>query len=374
VAASYHGVEIVRARPAAQSRVFRASAGVYFDPDDGCYEGTRLRPVVVARYRRRNPLRRIADVCQRRGLEVRAWTVCCHNSVLAERHPDMAIKDAFGTPDPTWLCPINPDVREYICGLVADLSRNYPLAAIELESPTFPPTTHRHTHRKVGAVLGEAGEFLSRLCFCESCRQRAVEDGVDAAMAGRSVRVWLEQLLEHGAWPMRRSGRAAAEEVASEGPTIEDLLGEDEALRTYVEWRQRRVVETIRRAASVSRVPLLVYAMGEDIQAGVSWARVGKATAGLLVQCFGADAERVEDAVARFAGAAGGVDRLAIGLWAGPPVIRDSACLVRLASRAAELGVRCFHYYLYGILPEPSLTWVRQAIRAARRIAEQEVG
>ena len=277
----------------------------------------------------------------------------------------MAVKNVFADPDPTWLCPVNPDVREYLAGLVADLSANYPISTIELESPTFPPQLHRHSHYKLGVTMGPIGEFLMQLCFCESCRQRALEAQVDVDMAARSVRTHLERLLQGGG-----AGGPARAQPGRHVSSLTEFVQRDPAIEAYLRWRQAELTRVVGMLRSACACRLIVYVLGDELQAGADWAQIGRGVDGLLCQCFDTAEDTVERAVDRFAEAAGGVDRLAIGLYAAPPASPDSATLVRRMTRAAELGVRTVNIYNYGIVPEANLEWVRQAIRSARRAAQ----
>ena len=173
VATCYHSIDQLRCHPGVSPRTFRSAGGAQFQPDASSYEGTRIRPVVATWLGKRNPLAALADACQKRGLKLRGWTVCCHSSLGVARHPTCAVKDVFGDPNPTWLCPVNPDVREYLRAMVDDLTRNYAFDAIELERPSFDANPHAHAHHKIGFELGDVGRWLYHLCFCESCRQAA---------------------------------------------------------------------------------------------------------------------------------------------------------------------------------------------------------
>jgi hypothetical protein len=63
------------------------------------------------------PLR---DATERRGMQMHAWTVFLHNSTLAGRYPDCAVRNVFGDAYVTDLCPANPEVRRYAVALAGD--------------------------------------------------------------------------------------------------------------------------------------------------------------------------------------------------------------------------------------------------------------
>jgi len=364
VATSYHSVEQLRPHAGVSPRIFRCEGGLNFQPASARYAATRLKPVVASWLGKRNPLERLASACQQRRMELRGWTVCCHSSLLVRRYPQMACKDVFGSINPTWLCPANPDVAEYLKALVADLSENYPFDAIELESATFDPARHAHMHRKAGLVAGPAEQLLLGLCFCESCRQQADRAGVDVTAVARSVHVRLERWLE--------TGRPVAGSMG-------ELLESDALLREMLDWRTEVVGRLVASLRAASRSKLVIYRMGDAWSAGADWRRLFSAEGrddgdrqadALMILCYKPDVPGVEAAVADAVAITGGVEFVELGFDASPPATPDAPKLVRDLSRAAELGIGSVNIYHYGLIPPGRFAWVRQAIRAGRRVAE----
>ena len=356
VATSYHSVDQLRPHAGVKPRTFRSPGGAQFQPHAAAYAGTRMRPVVATWLKKSNPLATVADACAKRGLKLRGWTVCCHSSVTVGRHADCSVKDVLGDPYPTWLCPINPDVREYLRAMVEDLTEHYHFDTIELERPSFDAHPHSHAHHKIGFALGEVGRWLYNLCFCESCRQAAKRNGVDAEAAARSAKVTLERLFTDGT-PI--------------GQPLDEFVANDPMLRAYVDWRCEQVTSLVRSIKQSCRGRVVVHRAGERYQAATDWPAIAGVCDGLLRNCPYPDRQGVMEAVVREVfddtSDMAGVE---LGFNACTPPCPDSETFVGAVSHAARLGVRSVNVYNYGMLPLNRMDWIRRASRYAQREAE----
>jgi len=313
-----------------------------------------MRPVVAEWLRKSNPLAELGEACVKRGLTLRGWNVCTHSSVTAARYPAHTTKDVVGVASPTWLCPSNPDVREYLRSMVDDLSRNYPFEAIELERPTFPTDLHAHSHDKVGFPCGLSGEWLQSLCFCESCRQVAQRDGVDVGSAAAVVARSLEKMLTYGQ-PLAQ--------------TISELVDAEPVLAAYAAWRRDQITLLIKLIKSSCSCRLVVQRSGCPYWAATDFTRIAQFCDALLVVFYNPDLSKMNEVVRAAAGEMGGIERVEIGLNACSPPCTSADTLVASMKRAVELGVRSANIYNYGMLPLNRLEWIRQATRYARREA-----
>ena len=353
VATSYHSVDHLRIHAGVSSRVYRADGGIYFQPDADHYAATRIKPIVAGGIKSRNPLARIAEACARRHMNLRSWTVCCHNSALVARHESMAVKNVFGVINPPRLCSANPDVRAYLRALVGDLSSNYPLQAVELEAALFADSAHYHRHQKTGIQFGPPERLLLNLCFCESCRQAASQAGVDVEAAARSAKVRLEKVFE--------AGRPGA-------MSIDNLLGEDGPIRRFCNWRLGAMAQLLAELKKSCRTKLVLYDESDRVTGESDLPVLAENVDAVLGFCYSPRIEDVEATIQRLSRAKK-PPAVEAGFHAFPPVCPDAPTLVREMTRAAELGVRSVNVYNYGIMPEANLDWVRQAIRSASRAA-----
>ncbi|MBN1345790.1 MAG: hypothetical protein JXQ73_24070 [Phycisphaerae bacterium] len=358
LATVYHSIEHLRMHEAlaGRPRTYRHSGAAYFQPDAAKYAGTRIHPIVAEWPESGNPLADIAEACAARGIGLRSWTVCCHNSEMVRRRPETAVRTIFGDINPTWMCPLNPDVGEYLRALVEDLSSNYPFEAVELESPAFNAARHYHTHAKMGLEPGPLERFLLSLCFCESCRQRARDADVDIDQVVGVVQGQLETWF--------------AEARPSDVP-IDALLDRKPSVRRFVQWRTHCVSEVIRGMKSTCRCELILYAESDVAGSGLDLAEVSGDISGAVGTCYSktgpVGTESIERTARWLGQALGGLDRASIGLMTYPPAAPDGPSLARQVHRVADLGAGTVHLYHYGIMPDVCLTWTRQALRKPRR-------
>lgn len=347
-------VGLLRPHREASPRTFRSEGGLQFQPNKDAYSATRVRPVVAEWLRKTNPLAAVAEGCERQGLTLRGRIVCCHSGALASRHEFAAVKDVFGDLHPAWVCPSNPDVRECLRTLVADLSGSYPFAALELEAASFPPAESWRAGREICPDLGIAGEWLLGLCFCESCRQSAASDGIDAASAARSATVLLERALATGE-PVQKS--------------VEALIASDPILSAFAAWGERQVARLLDLLRQACRCRLVLRREGGRLTTGSDFAGLA-AYCDALLTAPAEPADEIEPAVQAAAGDMGDVGKVEVGVSACAPACPDSTTLVRALSRAARSGVRTAVVENYGLLPVKRLDWIKQAARYAVRESE----
>jgi len=356
VATFYHSVDQLRPHPGVLPGRFCMPGGAQFQPHAGRYAGTRMRPVVASWLKKSNPLAQLAEACEKHSLTLRGWTVCCHSSLMVGKYPNCAVKNVFGDIDPTWLCPINPDVREYLRAMVEDLSENYPFEAIELERPCFQERPHSHAHHKVGFELGEAGHWLFNLCFCESCRQIAVDEGIDVQAAAEAAGSILERIYYNGEPP--------AESIA-------DIIAGHPVLGQYVDWRCTKVASLAETVRQSCKCRLVIHRAGGRFVAGVDFKAIGLHCDAMLTNCpHPYTDEAIEDTVNEALADVGRIGCVELGFSACSPMCPDSATLVRALHHASGLGVPSVNIYNYGMIPLSRMEWIRRATRYAGREVE----
>ena len=137
VATSYHTYEMLCPQRKGRKFIWAPEAAVYFQPQQSLYQDTPIKPHISPTIEEQNPLQEIGDACVANGLGLTSWTVCLHSSHLATTYPEHAQANAFGDRLPHAPCPSSPAVRSYMQALVQDLTTNYPISAIELETLNF---------------------------------------------------------------------------------------------------------------------------------------------------------------------------------------------------------------------------------------------
>ena len=354
VAAMHPGVDILRPHAGVSPRRFRSAGDLQFQPDRQGYRSTRVRPAVAPWLRKRNPLTRLADACEQRGLSLRFWGLGNHAPATVAQDDAHAVKDVFGQVNPGWLCPTNLDVREYLREIARDLSEHYGIAGLELVGIGF-PSRLALSEPVIGFEPGPTGRWLLNLCFCESCRQMAIRDGVDVEAAARRVLEYVEKMLAAGE-PIDRP--------------VEDLLTDEPVLAAYDRWRRDQVnslVQVIRGACDKTK--LIVHRRTCPLWTGLEESAIQASCDGQLVPFADREVDTLAPAIEAAVADVGSVERVEVGLEVTTPPCPDAATLVSAMKRAVECGVRTIRVANYGLIPWSRLDWLHQAGRYARREA-----
>jgi hypothetical protein len=332
--------------------VFRSRPAIYFKPQRDLWKHTpiapRVSPLVGGKHP--NPLKLISDRCATQGLALNSWTVCCHNSYLAEKYPQHTTHDAFGNPSATWLCPTDTAVREYLKALVRDLTTNYKIGRVELEGFSFESFKHYHFHEKIGIALGDVEKFLFALCFCGHCQARAQSQNVDV---GR-IRAATQTALN----------KAFAGDPLEGSP--EDFVAQTPGLDRFVAMREDVLLSLLQEVKQVSKSPAFFMDMGPSLLSGLSLKKAMEVSPKVTILAYAASADRVETMVRDALDEVKSPEKLHVGFHCYPPNAPDKTALVANVRRTAELGVRDINFYNYGIMPRRHLEWVKEAIAAAK--------
>ncbi|QRK93436.1 hypothetical protein [Saccharopolyspora erythraea] len=118
VAVSYHGARAATPWSARRSAVVARHAALY-RPVRGEVWG-RLRPAAPDWTGSEDSAGEAVAALRAGGVEVAAWLVLTHNSLLGTRFPDLAVRNCFDERYPWALCPAHEDVRDYAARLTAE--------------------------------------------------------------------------------------------------------------------------------------------------------------------------------------------------------------------------------------------------------------
>lgn len=346
-----HG-RIEQFRPRYQRPWIRRAAAATFQPSDRHYGNSRIRPMPGAWMKTRNVFEQLARACEKHRIALRARIACCNGEAIAARFRMATCVDVFGESSSTWLCPSNPDVREYVSGIIADLTENYRPAAIELEGLDFGAGPFDSAECERGIAWGRTEHFLRSLCFCASCRQRASDAGVNADSVEQTVRDRLKGLFELRTIEFVRP---------------EALVEEDEDLRSWTRLRRETVISLLRTIRERTRLRLLACHAGDALIGGAGPADVLEYCDALVcppTADHGASAgRRLRDSTVDF----GDPRRMDVQVYCHPPHMPDGPTLVRTVQQLSQAGHPSIGFLSFGLAPEPCLDWVRQAIRYTRR-------
>ena len=343
LATAYHAGLLVLPHNPRQKVRFLEDGALYFRPRAGRFAGTTLQPRLSALLRDHDLLADICEAAARRGLGVVSWTICTHNSYQGERHPDVAIHNAYGDPLIYGLCPSHPAVQAYLQALLAELS-TYPLRTLQLESYGFMGFPHGYHHEKINFELGPWGRALMGLCFCPACADIARQEGIDFEAARNDTRRTLDTVF---------AGEASLPNAFSE----EALVSELPALGPYLAMRERIETRLVLRLSQAASVPLNLL----EIRPGAVDTlapHIGEVTA----CAYRIPAAEVAGATRAAKEMLGGRVRLGIGLEACPHLSPSKENLVAKTHAAWEAGAECLYFYNYGLMPAESLSWLGAAL------------
>lgn len=342
----------LRPRVTEVPKIAAHEAAAWYQPDPKHYSGTRLRPNTARSIKSRDELARICDAAAARGLTVRARVDALDNAALVERHSTIACVDVFGRAHDSRLCPSQPDVREYLGAILENLSTKYAFADIELVDADFGAGLYASANVRAGVPLDDLTRSMLGWCFCASCRQRALDSGVDVEAVRSTLAAHLVSVFALEA-PVR-SGFGRMVDASTE-------------LNGYSRMRIDAIASLLKSIRRRCSKPLHLHAPRDFSQGVLRVSDMREFCDGCVLSC---DESQITDStslhrhVMELAGVFGSV---AMPLACHPPRTIDASALVSRVHDATRAGCGAVIFLDYGLVPTPCLDWVRQAVRFARR-------
>lgn len=351
LATNYHTVQTFHPHNPERSTFF-AYPSAYFHPGD---EYGRLQPVVNETMGDADWLDEIVEEIEQTHLDLNSWTIGCHNSRLGMANRDLTIENPYGDRLVFGLCPSNPEVQQYLSNLLADLDQRAPFRRIELETfDYFYGTGFGWHHEKFHVELGDLGEFLFGLCFCEECKANAADAGIDVERAREDCIKTLDS-LSAGTLP---SGVDVAGWIVDHPEVLAYAKSKADTLTT--------VFEDLRATVNDAQIGYYIANLGSED----SWKH-------------GADLQKLAPSVDYYTALAYGSSRQAAtadvrtaqsmtdvpihaGILPGYPIVDDEAILGEIIDGFVESGAERISFYNYGLLPEQNLDWIATATEPYR--------
>ena len=330
---------------------FGEEGAVYFQPDEGLYGRTEIRPLVSHLVSGPDYMPGLVRGIGESGLEFSAWAIYLYNHHLSQAFPGTARRDCFGQPHLGQLCPAHPDVRAYAVALTRDMVRFAP-RHVQIESPGYLGFGYGFRNPKVAVAIDPLHQFLMGLCFCRHC----IDAANGANLDGERLRAEVARDLDRDLRP--DPGHGAADKGDRED-WIEGAY--DGRLKGYLEAR----VDT-------------ATSLFEEVSAAVREGGAGVTFFGSLDRgVTGLDRHRVLACVdAVYTSVPGPPEEAAQGVQQRRDELTPEVRLVsivrpggfesesytrRLIQAQAEAGVDGFAFYTYGQLREHHLHWIRGA-------------
>ncbi|HEX4789151.1 MAG TPA: hypothetical protein VH372_11860 [Actinospica sp.] len=356
LAAAYHTVRALSPRHPARKVVTATHSAVYYRPDAERWRGALLEPAEADWAP--GAFTEAAAALRGAGLKVYAWTILAHNQRLGTRHPEHAVRNAFGDPYAWALCINSAEVRAYAATLAAEVAAQPDVDGIELESCGWYGFDHLHAHDKtVGVSFDAAAKFLLNLCFCAACTASYAEAGISGLQ--KRVRTALEPVF---------AGTAGTAELDAELLEAVSVFRIEAAARFQAE-----VVGAVR--AERPGLPVIVHTSADPLAVGANPGAVPNGTFGALLACGGARSEAALDGLRRYVRAAAAAAARADAEAGAHQPIAASVNIVggmgcersRLADWVAELretGAEELRLYHAGLAAAEDLAAVRALSRS----------
>lgn len=340
VAVAYHSVRAATPFDGTRSAVVARHAALYRPLGTGW---GRLRPAEPDWVGPDSAGEAVAEL-HRGGVEVAAWLVLTHNSLLGGRFPDVAVRNCFGEVYPWALCPSHAEVRDYAVRLTRSALDGLDVRSVVLEACGQLGAVHQHQHEKSDAVWSPAAARLLSVCCCAACARGWA--GSDAERVREVLRAEVRRLIATG------DLTAADDELPAD--LRETLLAARGAATDLLRGGVLAAIGTGRRvllhgsadAWATGALPGLTPRAGEEVD-------------GVVVPCWSSTGPE-EVAAAKSAGIGTvGVYATAVG-----PGVGDLAGHVR---RLRAAGAGELHLYHLGLAGPARAPLVREAVDEAHR-------
>lgn len=355
IAGSYHAGKFLRPRGRNGKIYFPDDGTVYFRADPSLYG--EIKPVPNGPLGERDVLR---ELTERDRLRVNVWLVLMHNSRLGMAHPEAVVRNAFGDPYCYSLCPSAPAARAYAVGLARDVTQNYPVRGISVESPGFLPYVHGYHHE---FALMKANAWLDNmlgLCFCDHCIAAAEKRGIHARGLKASVAADIEGYLASDIdYPDDMAAAFWTADVAAGG----DLAAWLAMRRDMVTSLIAEIRAAVRPDAEVAVIPSVARPTGGAWYEGTDLAALAESP-GIIEACFyEPSAARVKADLFDIRRRMNGKGRLRGILRPSHPDIAVKGEFLAAVEALREGGVDGLAFYNWGHLRSANLAWIGEALR-----------
>jgi hypothetical protein len=261
---------------------------------------------------------------------------------LARRFPAAACKNVFGDASEQSVCLCNPDVEAYLTSLVRDLNSRAHRGGVTVHDFVSEWGEARSDDWCVSRPLQPCERRLFSICFCESCHQGAEAHGLDFAAIRNETRSRILQAVSTK--PMRG---------------VSTVVGADgsRGLAAYREWQKGKLAILALRLSQSPEHDNRIAIHFADLSTHEE--RTSSDVYRSRLVCI--------DSAGQLASLPGTSISSAIGLSSSLVVEMEGADLVSGFQRLAAADVSLIEVDNYGVLPQPTLVHLKQAIRFARR-------
>lgn len=128
------------------------------------------------------------------GIEVNAWIVLSHSTVLGHAHPGATVVNCFGDRYPYALAPGHPDIVRYALTLAVEAVRGVALHGVSIEACGQLGIAHVGPHEKTDGAYPGIGDTLMSISCTERERALWADRGVDPDKLTAKLRAGVDAL------------------------------------------------------------------------------------------------------------------------------------------------------------------------------------
>lgn len=197
LAMQYHNGKFLLPRNPNRRVYYAEDGAVSFRPDRHRYGAMQPRTHSLVTPSS-SPAEEVAKRMGALGMNLVGWTVCLHNRWLGEQFPEATQHTVFGDPLLNSLSPAHPLVREYLIALVSDMVSQFPMHAIQMESPGYMGFVHGEHHEIIGTAFDRVQADLMNLSFSTYEIDLAMQAGIPATQLRDHIAVMLDASMNQG--------------------------------------------------------------------------------------------------------------------------------------------------------------------------------
>jgi hypothetical protein len=189
----YHGYRLIQRRYPHRAIYSLETDKVFYEPDLELYRDCALAPERSLDAGGVDFVAELSAACRNEGVRFSALIPMCAGERIVQMYPHLAVANLYGSRDRLFLCYNNPEVRAYRFAMVRDIVGRYGIDELMLDK--IPQTMLELS--ALSGLFDPPLRTVGSFCFCEHCRKRAAQSGLDldevraraTEIANRSLRI-----------------------------------------------------------------------------------------------------------------------------------------------------------------------------------------
>ncbi len=255
------------------------------------------------------------------------------------------------------LCPNQPEVCAYVCGLVEDVCVQFAPQRIVLEAVGYLGLRHGEHHELAMTYWDETLDLLTSLCFCPACMAAGERAGLNSRRLAVTVRSVAHGLLdEQEEAPVLDGKRIDAASLLSEMPQLAEYLAcRSAAVSALVAGAAETVnsrkvrLETI--PASFHRPANRAWIEGADVR------EIAALSDALFLPTYASDPAEITADI-DWTQAESDDAPISAAILVCAPSCTGQENLASQIRAVAESGAQAIYYYNFGMLTTRRLNWL----------------